>query len=89
MNLVIRVQESRGLGFRVMGTMIELELILSSVAIAIDYVDPCDCAGLKNGYKDLQYSGFVGSIPHPVVSTTTDFCRYLQALSTPHLGLLL
>ena len=30
----------------------------------------------------------VGSIPHPVLGTTEDYCRYISALLTPYLELI-
>ena len=27
---------------------------------------------------------YIGSIPHPVMGTTRDYCRYIKALITPY-----
>ena len=38
------------------------------------------------GFHNLENNLFVGSIPHPVMGTTRDYCRYIKALLIPYSG---
>ena len=40
----------------------------------------------ENGLEPPNTSLYIGSIPHPVMGTTGDYCRYIKVLLTQYLG---